>query len=72
MFLQVRAPSSWREAPFLWSHFLADVSIWRRFKANRQPQNCTRIGAFSQAIETAKNLYKLPVSGGLQVRPAGI
>src|SRR5437016_181773 len=69
MFLQARElTGSWRRAAFVSQSCLADVSIWRNLKTNRQPKNCTRFKAFSQVLEMGKNLCKLPVSLGLRVR----
>src|SRR6267378_8402113 len=63
------SPSAWPSGLLAESRLaghvcLADVSIQEQ---TRQPQDCTRSGAFSQVFETAKNLYKLSVSLGLQV-----
>src|SRR6266436_771173 len=68
MFLQVYAP----RAPgaklnsgttFAWRTCRSRGNL----QTNRQRRNCTRSGAFSQAITTRKNVRKLPVSFDLRV-----
>ena len=65
------SPSAWQSGLLAESRLaghvcLADVS---NQEETRQPQDCTRTGAFSQVFETARNLYKLSVSLSLQVQP---